>query len=305
VQDGDTYHVFYLCASRGLGNPDRRHWYTSVGHAISTDLVKWQILPDALAPSDSPAWDSWTTWTGSVVRGDDGHWWMFYTGTSREDSGKVQRIGAARSDNLIDWQKVGDQALVEADPTLYETLQDASWPDVAWRDPWVYRDDKMWHMLITARKKNGEILERGTIGHATSSDMLNWVVDAEYCDIPSNFGQLEVFQLVEIDSQKVLVFCCATAELSDSRPEKALQLGGVYSIPVPSSLADLDLRQARLFPDTSLYAARVVHDQEGHPCLIGFRNIVNGQFIGELTDPIRVRLGDGGLEPHAQEWIED
>lgn len=95
VWDGDVCHTFYLCASRALGDPNRRHRNVNVGHAISTDLVNWEIFPDALSPSESPAFDSWTTWTGSVVKGDDGRWWMYYTGTSREDGGDIQSVGAS------------------------------------------------------------------------------------------------------------------------------------------------------------------------------------------------------------------
>ena len=41
VKDGDTYHAFYLCASRGLVDPNRRHRNPYVGHAVSKDLVNW------------------------------------------------------------------------------------------------------------------------------------------------------------------------------------------------------------------------------------------------------------------------
>src|SRR5439155_2266683 len=64
---GAEYHLFFLRASRALLDPDRRHYRASVGHAVSTDLVNWDLLPDALVPSDSPAWDDLATWTGSVV----------------------------------------------------------------------------------------------------------------------------------------------------------------------------------------------------------------------------------------------
>ena len=50
------------------------------------------------APAEAPAWDDYTTWTGSVVQGDDGLWHLFYTGTSRSEDGLKQRIGHATSD---------------------------------------------------------------------------------------------------------------------------------------------------------------------------------------------------------------
>ena len=67
--DGDDYHMFYLQADKDLQNPDLRHWNVSVGHARSRDLIHWDVLPDALAPTagNDEAPDSYTTWTGCVI----------------------------------------------------------------------------------------------------------------------------------------------------------------------------------------------------------------------------------------------
>jgi len=54
ADDSTAYHLFFLKAPR-VGDPDLRHWNTSVGHAISTDLVQWQVVADALTPSTEPA----------------------------------------------------------------------------------------------------------------------------------------------------------------------------------------------------------------------------------------------------------
>ena len=86
ADDGTAYHLFFLQAPRG-GDPDLRHANPSVGHAVSTDLTTWQVVGDALRPSAEPAFDDLAIWTGSVVRGDDGVWYLFYTGRSRADKG--------------------------------------------------------------------------------------------------------------------------------------------------------------------------------------------------------------------------
>ena len=82
VDDGQKYHLFFLYASRALGNPDHRHYRASVGHAISDDLTRWERVRDALVRSDAPAFDDLAIWTGSVVRHPDGTWIMFYTGAT-------------------------------------------------------------------------------------------------------------------------------------------------------------------------------------------------------------------------------
>lgn len=291
VWDGEVCHAFYLCASRGLVDPNRRHRNTNVGHAISRDLVNWEILPDALSPSDGPAFDSWTTWTGSTVKGDDGRWWMYYTGTSREDGGDVQSIGIAFSDDLINWQKHSTQAVLRADARFYETYDKAVWNDEAWRDPWVFKledDPTLWHMLITARSKHGEPVSRGVVGHATSKDMLHWDVAPGLSEPGSGFGQLEVFQFEVVDGVPVVLFCCGYREFDRDRLELHGENDGIFSFTCNPDLSGMDVNLATQFPDTTLYAGRLVQNRAGSWFLLGFRNIVDGEFVGEICDPVPV-----------------
>ena len=55
VDDGRDYHLFFLYASRALKDPHARHYRASVGHAVSSDLVHWERVVDALVRSDAPA----------------------------------------------------------------------------------------------------------------------------------------------------------------------------------------------------------------------------------------------------------
>jgi len=302
IWDGDTCHVFYLCASRGLVDPIRRHRNTNVGHATSKDLVNWEIHPDALAPSDSPAFDSWTTWTGSVVKGEDGQWWMFYTGTSREDRGLVQSVGAAVSKDLFNWKKLDSNPLVAANPKFYETLQDGTWHDEAWRDPWVFRmaGEKQWHMLITARANYGNPEQRGVMGHAVSDDLENWTVLEALSNPEQGFGQLEVFQFEIVDGVPIVLFCCGWRELGVDRLQAVGKRDGTYSVACQSDLSGLDFRAAKLFEHNLVYAGRLVKGPAGDWNLIGFINEVEGEFVGELSDPIPVTATfEDGLIPRA------
>ncbi len=295
--DGEYHHAFYLRASRALGNPDRRHRNPYIGHAISKDLKNWEVLADAVAISESPAFDSWTTWTGSVVRDDDGLWWMFYTGTSREDGGDIQTVGAATSSDLMTWNKLSSEALVKADPKWYELLSPGFWHDQAWRDPWVFRtDDGLWHMYVTARASEGERFERGVVGHATSSDLRSWTVQPPLSETNSGFGQTEVFQVAVVDGVPTLLWCCGWRELSEDSLEK-YGAGGMFSVTGDSVLGPWDLSKATRFPHPSIYAARVV-EHEGEWFMLGFRDLEDDKFVGELTDPIPVTSIPGvGLVP--------
>lgn len=294
--DGENHHAFYLRASRALGDPHRRHRQPYIGHAISKDLKNWTVVQDAVAISDPPAFDSWTTWTGSVIKGDDGLWWMFYTGTSRQDGGDVQRVGAAKSKDLLSWKKVSSEALVEADPKQYEMLDYSKWHDQAWRDPWVFKhEDGKWHMFITARVNDDSLdtRDRGTLGHAVSTDLMSWEVQPPLISGASGFGQLEVFQVEEIDGKAVLIWCCGTDELS-AESKKKFGEGGMFSVTGESLTGPFDMTKVTRFPHPSLYAARAVQ-HEGNWYMLGFINELDGEFVGEICDPIPIKVSGTGL----------
>ena len=137
---GADYHLFYLQAHRSLGDAGLRHLSATVGHAVSTDLVDWEVLPEALGPTPG-SWDDLSIWTGSTVLGDDGTWRMFYTATSTRGYGvKDQRVGLAESDDLVTWRKVGTAPLLVSDPRWYKTLPEDVTASETWRDPQVFRD---------------------------------------------------------------------------------------------------------------------------------------------------------------------
>ncbi|MFF5215871.1 glycosyl hydrolase family 32 [Micromonospora sp. NPDC000442] len=281
--DDDNWHAFFLRASRALLDPHRRHRRASIGHAVSTDLRSWQLRADALVPADGPAWDDLATWTGCTVRGPDQRWYLFYTGVGRAEDGLVQRIGLAVSDDLVSWHRHGDTPLLEADPTWYELLDREVWYEQAWRDPWVFPDPDGdgWHMLITARTNQGPGDARGVVGHATSPDLVNWTVQPPL-STPAGFGHLEVPQVAVVDGQPLLLFCTNTFA-AGREPESRL-----WVATGPTVRGPWDIAAARPITQPHLYAPRLVPDGDGWS-LIGFVEHADGEFVGEISDPVPVR----------------
>ena len=216
---GNEYHAFFLRASRALSNPDARHFRASVGHAVSNDLRRWKLLPDALVRSERPGFDDIATWTGSVIQGPDGIWHKFYTGISTEESGLVQRIGMATSNDLVRWERRADFAVLSADPRWYEKLGQSSWGNEAWRDPYVFRDpnNNGWHMFVTARAQTGLDDDRGVIGHLHSDDLITWNTLPPLSLPGVGFGAIEVPQMAVIDGKAVLLFSCGPSDLAASK----------------------------------------------------------------------------------------
>jgi beta-fructofuranosidase len=291
ADDGRSYHLYFLQAPRYLGDPEARHWNASVGHAVSPDLTDWTVVADAIAPGDGPAFDDIATWTGSVVCGGDGRWYMFYTGIGSRERGQVQRIGLATSADLQHWSRHPGSPVLESDFRWYEKLENALWPGEAWRDPWVFADPggDGWHMFLTARACHGPADQRGVIGHARSPNLIHWAPQPPLSRPGEGFGHLEVTQVEIVEGRPVLVFSCLSAQLSDQR-RAAGAGGGTWCLAVPSLLGPFDLTQAVRMTSESLYSGRLVRDRAGRWVMLAFRNRgPGGNFIGELTDPLPVR----------------
>ncbi|MFT4217197.1 MAG: family 43 glycosylhydrolase [Micropruina sp.] len=295
VDDGVRYHLFFLYASRALKDPEARHYRASVGHALSDDLTDWTRVTDALVRSDPPAADDLATWTGSVAKGPDGQWYMFYTSaTAAPDGSNVQTISYATSSDLYDWTKAPGPVL-RADPRWYERLSDGLWSDEAFRDPYLLRDPDGdgWHLLITARANHGPADERGVVGHATSPDLRTWTPQPPLSEPGQGFGQLEVPVPVVIEGRNYLLFNCLDTHVSDARRATGTP-GGVWLAPSAGPLGPYDIAGAQLLADRRHYVGRILADRSGQQMFLAFRHDgPDGDFLSGIIDPIPVGVRDG------------
>lgn len=278
------FHCFFLQAPRSLRHPDLRHEHATVGHAVSVDLIHWEVMEDALLPGAKGAWDDRAIWTGSVVY-DDGVWHMLYTGTSTAEDGAIQRIGLATSTDLRSWSRHPGNPLIEADGRWYERLDPTVWPHEAWRDPWVFADEAGggWHALITARGTSGPSRQRGVIGHAHSEDLVNWTVGPPLAG-PGPFHHLEVPQVTRIRGRWYLLFSVD----HDAG-------GRTYACSAESPLGPFDIAGATPLGSPLFYSGRVVTARDRQPRLLAFLNTrEDGTFVGELSDPVALDIDSEG-----------
>ena len=133
--DDGVWHCYFLQADKSLGDPELRHFNVSQGRATSADLVNWTHHGTCFAPAGEPAWDDYTTWTGSVLKGPGGLWHYFYTGTQRSEKGLKQRIGHAVGTDMHNWERVGTGLALDLDAVRYEEFRPGFWHDRALRDP--------------------------------------------------------------------------------------------------------------------------------------------------------------------------
>lgn len=285
----DEYHIFYLQAPRSLGDERRRHRTATIGHAVSTDMINWTVLPDALRPGPPGSWDDLATWTGSIIE-KDGRWHLFYTGISTAEDGLVQRIGVAVSEDLMVWHKHDANPTITADSRWYELMGEADWHNQAWRDPWVYHDEKtgLYHALITARSRHGATWTRGVVARATSPDLLNWTVEPPVAE-PRVSGDIEVPQYVEIGSSSYIIFC---SHRWDETVSDGIAGPTIAYLVADGPDAPFIWERDNVLSPGSLgwYAGKVARRGDGSPYMLAWRMFEeNGEFGGYVSDPVPLR----------------
>ncbi|QYR22737.1 glycoside hydrolase family 32 protein [Paenibacillus sp. sptzw28] len=133
------------------------HW----GHAKSKDLVHWEHLPIALAPSewyDKGTLDGHGCWSGSAVD-DNGVLTLIYTGhVDDNDIKETQCI--ARSEDGIHFEKYAGNPVIADSPEKN---------CFGFRDPKVWKYEDQWYMVVGSGKDGN-----GKIHLYRSADLKSW-----------------------------------------------------------------------------------------------------------------------------------
>lgn len=175
------YHLFFQ------HNPSGRDWGNMTwGHAVSTDLVHWQQLPNALEPDDLGTmfsgsavvdWDN----TAGLRSGDDETVVVLYTAagdTSPESAGQPHTQCLAYSND-------GGRTLTKlgANPVLGHVAGNNRDPKVVWHEP-----SRRWIMAL--------YLKDYDFAFFSSPDLKNWQhlhdITAPGCDECPDFFELAV-----------------------------------------------------------------------------------------------------------------
>lgn len=149
------YHFFFQYNPYS-GFWDSMYW----GHAVSDDLLHWEYLPLALAPSET--YDDYAKggcFSGSAIE-HDGKLFLMYTGTAYHGHGVEQTQCIAYSEDGIHFEKYEGNPVVTAPEGISVNC---------FRDPKVWRHDDTYYMICGA--------SRNKIGLALiykSEDMLHW-----------------------------------------------------------------------------------------------------------------------------------
>jgi beta-fructofuranosidase len=146
-------------------------------------------------------------------------------------------------------------------------------------------------MLVTARLKTGLSKNRGTVGHATSTDLKNWQVQPPLTG-ETSFSHLEVFQIIETKVGYTIVFCTSAADIDSN--SGIPRITGTFSAPADSPTGPFHFDKSELIDEGNYYAGRIVTESDGTYHFLGFENGPDQGFTGRIGDPRKVELTDRG-----------
>lgn len=130
---------------------------------------------------------------------------MFYTGLCRMESGRIQRVGMAVSDDLFNWRKIDDHLWpLAVEGPWYEEGLDEGRHWVSFRDPYYRRvGDEGW-LLAAARTADGPVNRRGCVYLARETAPGEFEQQPPLA-APHQYDDVEVPVLVPIDGRWYLI----------------------------------------------------------------------------------------------------
>ncbi len=194
-----VFHLFHLV----LPNHD------FIAHAVSNDGLSWRRVKNALYVGEPGAWDDDMLWTMHVSPDpyQPGRWRMFYTGLSRHEYGRVQRVGLATSTDLLNWNRVdGEGYPLEVSSSYYESSVDEGRRWVSFRDPFFYQDPESGRRMLiaSARVNTGPLVRRGCVCVADEVSPGNFEFKPPLHQ-PRIYDDVEVPNLLQINGRYFLL----------------------------------------------------------------------------------------------------
>jgi len=205
-----VFHIFYdedINADYDLLSWQKNHIH--VGHAISKDLVHWEVRPSLCVKGKPGEWNEMASGgvkTGCIARHEN----KFYLFAGAQSNG-VQVVGVWISDDLENWQQHPDNPVLKPVGPYYLEKPDDKRLSVSWRDPGVFycKEDGCYHMCISAMSKESDSnhVLGSVIGHVRSKDLIHWehLPPFETQGLLDRFYQNEEAEIFEADGRYYLI----------------------------------------------------------------------------------------------------
>lgn len=256
-----TYHAFYQYVPGDALGRGKKCW----GHAVSSDLIHWRdegIFLEPDRPFDRDGVYSGCAWT------DENGIHLFYTGNVKE-AGDYDYIreGGRAAQVLVetkDGKEAGEKRLL---------LTNKDYPEdctLHIRDPKVWKEGGMYHMVLGARKNN----DQGAAILYESSDLTAWKYAGEMTsEIP--FGYMwECPDCFEMEGTAFLSFCPQGLPRGEFENQNIYQSGYVRleeGMSRPQTVKTASFTEWDKGFD--FYAPQTFADEKGRRILIGWMGL--------------------------------
>lgn len=282
VQYKGEYHVFYQHHPFDE-NWGPMHW----GHVKSKDLVHWEHLPIALAPTEDYEKDG--CFSGSAVD-DNGVLTLIYTGNIFIDQEKDildQSQCIATSNDGIHFSKVTENPVIPKHPVEGSGH---------FRDPKVWKHDGFWYMVLGTRKE-----DIGKVILYKSKDLRDWEYLGVLAESNGNLGYMwECPDFFELNGKYTLMFSPQGMEAQGELYNNRFQTGylvGDYDY-LTNNFVHNDAF-TELDNGHDFYAVQTFLDDKGRRIAIGWMDMWESNmptkedgWCGALTLPRELTLGE-------------
>ena len=198
IQFNGKYHLFYQHHPFS-GKWGTMHW----GHAVSENLIHWQHLPEALAPSESyDGWDGGGIFTGSAIE-HNRELILFYTGCAKDR--QVQCM--ASSKDGVNFIKSDHNPILSKAPNGINPHD--------FRDPKVWKQGELFYMVTGVTDGVSNLIEPsnydingfGKVCLHRSTDLKNWEFVNYLVESKGELGtMLECPNFFPLDGKWVLLY---------------------------------------------------------------------------------------------------
>ena len=197
------YYIFYLHDKRNGNSEDEYGYRTSWNLLVTEDGVHITDYGEVL-PVGTYEEADYACYTGSVIKGKDGRFHMFYTAQNNynpryhKDGRPLQFVAHAVSDDLLHWTKIPEDTF-GADESVYEPWD--------WRDPFVFYNEEegCYNMLLAARLTGASEKNGGCVGLCTSDDLVHWEAKQPFFN-PESYMTHECPDLFRMGDKWYLVY---------------------------------------------------------------------------------------------------
>jgi beta-fructofuranosidase len=245
IQYQGKYHVFYQ------HNPDSAEWGPMHwGHAVSSDLARWEYLPFALVPDQSYEQGCFS---GSAVE-NRGELSLLYTAHHEGRSPKQAQCAAFSSDG-VNFTKYEKNPVIPGPPPGFGE---------DFRDPKVFRRGELWYLVAGCTREG-----RGGVLLYSSPDLRRWEYRGLASESDGTLGEMwecpDLFPLGE-----AWTLMCSPINMKDS---KCVFFSGDMDFET-GRFTRRDLREVDY--GSGFYAPQSFADQRGRRILLGWMDRPEG-----------------------------